>query len=220
MPITKEQIINRALGEIGVKENPPNSNKVKYNTWYYGKEVSGASYPWCMTFIQWLFKDSGLLPIKTASCSALYNKCKALGWIVTDPLPADIVLYKWDKSIKNPCQHVGFVVENVDAKHFKNVEGNTSITSNDNGGSVMLRIRPIDKSIVAFIRPPYVDEQATTPTPTAPAAKKTLDEIALDVYRGKYGVQPQRQKRLEAEGYNYTEVMDRVNEKYYKKKKK
>lgn len=218
MPITKQQIINRALGEIGVKENPPNSNKVKYNKWYYGKDVSGAAYPWCMTFIQWLFKDSGLLPIKTASCSALYNKCKALGWIVTDPQAGDIAMYKWDKSIKNPCQHVGFCTGLADAKHIKSVEGNTSITSNDNGGSVMLRVRPIDKSIVAFIRPPYVDAQATTPTPTAPAAKKTLDEIALDVYRGKYGVQPQRQKRLEAEGYNYKEVMDRLNEKYYKKK--
>ena len=71
MPITKQQIINRALAEVGVKECPPNSNRVKYNTWYYGKEVSGAAYPWCMTFIQWLFEDSGLLPIKTASCSAL-----------------------------------------------------------------------------------------------------------------------------------------------------
>ena len=208
MPITKQQIINRALAEVGVKECPPNSNRVKYNTWYYGKEVSGAAYPWCMTFIQWLFKDSGLLPIKTASCSALYNKCKELGWIVTDPLPADIVLYKWDKSIKNPCQHVGFVVENVDAKHFKNVEGNTSITSDDNGGSVMLRVRPIDKSIVAFIRPPYVDAPATTTQ-----KRKSNEEVAMEIYQGKggWGNNPGRRQKLEAAGYDYNTIRDLVN---------
>lgn len=208
MPITKQQIINRALAEVGVKECPPNSNRVKYNTWYYGKEVSGAAYPWCMTFIQWLFKDSGLLPIKTASCSALYNKCKALGWIVTNPLPGDIVMYKWDKSIKNPCQHVGFVVENVDAKHIKAAEGNTSITSNDNGGSVMLRVRPIDKSIVAFIRPPYVDAPATTTQ-----KRKSNEEVAMEIYKGKggWGNNPGRRQKLEAAGYDYYTIRDLVN---------
>ena len=214
MPITKQQIINRALGEVGVKEYPPNSNNVKYNTWYYGREVHdgdtgpNAKYPWCMTFIQWLFKDSGLLPIKTASCSALYNKCKALGWIVTNPLPGDIVMYKWDKSIKNPCQHVGFVVENVDAKHIKAAEGNTSITSNDNGGSVMLRIRPIDKSIVAFIRPPYVDAPATTTQ-----NRKSNEEVAMEIYKGKggWGNNPGRRQKLEAAGYDYYTIRDLVN---------
>lgn len=207
MPITKQQIINRALAEVGVKECPPNSNRVKYNTWYYGKEVSGAAYPWCMTFIQWLFKDSGLLPIKTASCSALYNKCKELGWIVTNPLPGDIVMYKWDKSIKNPCQHVGFVVENVDAKHIKAAEGNTSISSNDNGGSVMLRIRPIDKSIVAFIRPPYVDASTTT------ERRKSNEEVAMEIYKGKggWGNNPGRRQKLEAAGYDYNTIRDLVN---------
>ena len=40
---------------MGVKESPANSNNVKYNTWYYGKSVSGSSYPWCMAFVQWCF---------------------------------------------------------------------------------------------------------------------------------------------------------------------
>lgn len=42
--------------------------------------------------------------------------------------------------------------------------------------------------------------------------KKTLDEIANDVIEGKYGNYPERKARLEAEGYNYSEVQTRVNE--------
>lgn len=42
--------------------------------------------------------------------------------------------------------------------------------------------------------------------------KKSLDEIANDVIEGKYGNYPERKERLEAEGYNYSEVQTRVNE--------
>jgi len=42
--------------------------------------------------------------------------------------------------------------------------------------------------------------------------KKSLDEIANDVIQGKYGNYPERKERLEAEGYNYSEVQARVNE--------
>ena len=36
---TAEKILNLARGELGVKESPPFSNQVKYNTWYYNREV-------------------------------------------------------------------------------------------------------------------------------------------------------------------------------------
>lgn len=43
------------------------------------------------------------------------------------------------------------------------------------------------------------------------AVKKSLDEVAQDVIEGKYGNYPERKTRLEAEGYNYSEVQARVN---------
>ena len=42
--------------------------------------------------------------------------------------------------------------------------------------------------------------------------RKTIDELAKEVIEGKWGNQPERQQRLEAEGYNYAEVQNRVNE--------
>lgn len=39
-----EKLLSIARAEIGVAEDPIGSNKVKYNTAYYGREVSGGHY--------------------------------------------------------------------------------------------------------------------------------------------------------------------------------
>ena len=54
-----EKLLEIARAELGTKESPANSNRVKYNAWYYGREVSGAAYPWCMVFVQWCFDQIG-----------------------------------------------------------------------------------------------------------------------------------------------------------------
>lgn len=48
---TCEDVLRIAVAEVSVKESPADSNKVKYNTAFYGREVSGSSYPWCMVFV-------------------------------------------------------------------------------------------------------------------------------------------------------------------------
>ena len=47
---------------------------------------------------------------------------------------------------------------------------------------------------------------------TSTTAKKTVAEIAKEVLAGKWGNNPDRKKRLEAAGYNYSEVQAKVNE--------
>ena len=49
------------------------------------------------------------------------------------------------------------------------------------------------------------------PTPATPA-KKSVEEIAKEVLAGKWGNGTDRKKKLEAAGYNYTEVQNKVNE--------
>jgi hypothetical protein len=75
---TANDIIKLLEKEVGIKEKPANSNKVKYNTAYYGREVSGSEYPWCCVFVWWIFKQAGASELfyggkKTASCKTLYN---------------------------------------------------------------------------------------------------------------------------------------------------
>ncbi len=73
-----DKLLSTARAQLGVKESPSARNNVKYNTWYYGLEVSGPDYPWCMAFVQWCFDQSGMrLPYKTASCSSLLNWFKS-----------------------------------------------------------------------------------------------------------------------------------------------
>lgn len=168
--MTANDILKAAKKEVGVKESPPNSNNVKYNTWYYGREVhdhdinSTITYPWCCTHIAWLYRNEQNLCKKTASCSDLLRWFQSKGQVVTDPQPGDVVFMKFDKSSTALAQHVGLVIDNsIWAKQLKvrTHEGNTSVTSNDNGGCVMERVR--SKSvIVAFARPYYSDSIVPT----------------------------------------------------------
>lgn len=49
-------------------ESPLGSNNVKYNTWRYGHQVSGADYSWCANFIAWCADQCGYIE------SGLFNK--------------------------------------------------------------------------------------------------------------------------------------------------
>ena len=60
---------------------------------------------------------------------------------------------------------------------------------------------------------PAIGYKPYEPAPTpAPTPGKSVDEVAREVIRGDWGNQPERQQRLEAAGYNYSEVQVRVNE--------
>jgi hypothetical protein len=145
-----QKIIEKAQKEIGVMESPPNSNNVKYNTWYYGHEVSGAAYPWCAVFISWLFDGTGLVK-KTASCADMLEWFEAHSQIVKNPIPGDLVFFRYSTNSRR-TNHVGLVVD-VKGNTITTIEGNTSKDSNDNGGRVMRRKR--SGKIVGYARPKY-----------------------------------------------------------------
>lgn len=138
----RDKLVAVAAGEVGVKESPAGSNRVKYNTWFYGREVSGSSYPWCCAFVCWCFHETGMdeLIRKTGGCTTMMNWFKARGRLVPirEAQPGDLVFYQFDKD--SYADHIG-VVEKVTKTGVTAIEGNTSLTSNDNGGAVMRRSR-------------------------------------------------------------------------------
>ena len=151
-----DKVIAVAYAEVGTKEYPPGSNNVKYNTWFYGKPVSGDTVPWCATFIWCCFGEAGLSHLipKTASCAAILQYAKDNKRFVSasELRPGDVVLYKFATNIR-AANHVGIVAAVTD-KTITAIEGNTSITSDDNGGAVMVRYR--DRTpIVGGFRPKY-----------------------------------------------------------------
>ena len=153
--MTVDQAIRLAKSELGVTEFPANSNNVKYNTWFYGKLVQGAQFPWCAVFISYIFKDSPNLVKKTASCLDMLDWFEDHGRIVTHPQPGDVVFFKYSTN-KRRTNHVGLVISVADINNFLTIEGNTSVKSDDNGGAVMERRRTM-KNVVAFARPEYED---------------------------------------------------------------
>ena len=72
---TAEKILEIARSQIGTRESPANSDNVKYNTAYYGREVSG-KYPWCAVFVWWVFREAGFGLCKAASCATLVTLYK------------------------------------------------------------------------------------------------------------------------------------------------
>lgn len=169
--MTAEKILNIAKAEIGTKEQPKNSNKVKYNTEYYGKEVSGGAYPWCCVFVWWVFKHAGASKLffggkKSASCTTVRNGMKSQK--VKEPKAGDLVFFNFSGG-SDKVEHIG-IVESVKADgSVITIEGNTSTGNDANGGQVMTRTRK--RSVIdCFIRPEYEE----TDKPVSNSVKYTV----------------------------------------------
>lgn len=157
MNVSSKAILDIAYKQKGIKEFPRGSNNVKYNTWYYGRQVSG-NYPWCMVFVQWVFNEAGIAPIKrTASCTTLMQAAKKAGqWVEGQYMPGDIIIYKWAGS-KNKADHTGILLK-FNNPYVTCIEGNTSVSNASNGGEVCVMKRHIS-SVVGAWRPPYKEEE-------------------------------------------------------------
>lgn len=157
-----DKLIETAERFIGIKESPPNSNNVVFNTDYYGKPVSGPDVPWCMSFIWDLFRLCDLSELfyggrKTASCAALLYYAKANKQFVQpkDLQRGDIVLYRFGRT-GAAADHTGLVTA-VTTGNISAIEGNTSIGSDSDGGEVMRRLRGLD-NVVGGYRPKYKED--------------------------------------------------------------
>ena len=160
--MTAEKILEIARDQLGIKENPPNSNRCKFNTAYYGQEVSGSAYPWCAVFVWWCFRESGASELfyggkKTASCFTLLGFHKAQA-VQGNYLPGDIIFFNFNG--KKNTQHVG-ICEGWDGRYITTIDGNTAPTNEANRVAVMRRKRG-KKYIVGAYRPAYEEDDIVT----------------------------------------------------------
>lgn len=105
-------------------------------------------------------------------------------------------MYRVRKTWKSPNSQIGAfkVLDNAKAL----VDKNPGYKVFNNAGEVVY---------------PVVAKPTTKPTPKPTTnTKKSIDEVALAVIRGDYGVGADRKNKLQAEGYNYDEVQSKVNE--------
>jgi murein DD-endopeptidase MepM/ murein hydrolase activator NlpD len=145
------KVIQIALNEVGTKET--GVNNVKYNTWFYGREVNGSSYTWCMAFVQWCFNEAGIpFDFKSASVSAVYNHYKS-----TKPsmiIKTSDTILPGDVMIQN--HHTGIVVKDNGDGTVSTIEGNTT-------NSVAERTQK-KSTILGFIRHQSLGDSTTIST--------------------------------------------------------
>lgn len=153
--MTAEKLLSFARNEIGVKESPKGSNKVKYNT-----EYGGSPKPWCCVFVWWLFRQAGASELffngsKTAYAPALLTYHKKMGQAVSrDYQPGDIIFFDFNGN--GTADHVG-LCESWDGKNITTIDGNTGVGNEFNGGAVMRRTRN-RKYICGAYRPDYEED--------------------------------------------------------------
>jgi hypothetical protein len=136
-----------AVGELGAKESPANSNKNKFGKWF---GVDGVA--WCNIFVSYCFEKGAnyvLCPgFKGAGCYAkgctyvptteAWLKATGMWKGRTEPMPGDIAIYNWDGGVPD---HIGIVEEYLGGGKFNAIEGNTAVGNDSNGGQVMRRLR-------------------------------------------------------------------------------
>ncbi len=136
-------LLNWARSQIGVTENPPGSNRVRY--WDDVKMSGAQGQPWCAAFCLAGLERLGVVPVsRSVYVPQLINVYRRAGLLFSaeKAIPGDQVLYLGSLF---PLGHTG-IVESVDHgnRTITSIEGNTSagVTgSQSNGGGVYRRVR-------------------------------------------------------------------------------
>lgn len=191
---TAQDVLNLARSQLGTSESPMGSNKVPYNTWYYGRPVAGADYPWCSVFVSWLFctlNAENLIGRRSMYSGDLLAWGQAHGEEVPveRAQPGDIVIFKWNAS-HTITDHIGIVeAHGLGTRTVSTIEGNSA-------DMVRRNLRTLGSTcLMWFIRPKY----SSTPTPPVKKQEddgmlyggspyKTSDKTFTfpDCYRDKY----------------------------------
>lgn len=143
----------------------------------------------------------------------LYNRLGELAKRVTEALGEDEIFRVQTGAFMNKAyadahlekvKDAGFSTYMVkDDKFYKVQTGAFRVKEYANAQMERLKSAGFD----AFI----TSEGGTPATPTTPP-KKSVDHVALEVIKGKWGNGADRKRRLKEAGYNYSEVQKRVNE--------
>lgn len=143
-----QALLDVARSQLGVHEDPPYSNRVKYSAWY------GMVGPWCDMFVSWCADQSGNRDVigrfaYTPSHEAWFRS-KGREVSIRDAKPGDIVFFNFI----GRTSHVGIVEANR-GDGLITIEGNTNGAGSRDGGSVMRHFRSWSSGIVSVHRPAY-----------------------------------------------------------------
>ena len=206
MGVYANDIVEQAQAWVGCNEKDGSFKKIidTYNAHTPLARNYKVKYgdAWCATFVSAVSikcKATNIIPTE-CGCQQMIELFKKKGTWVEDenrtPKAGDIIFYDWqDNGLgdnKGWSDHVG-IVEKVYDNTIYVIEGNYR-------ESVKRRLISINAKYIRGYGVPKYD------------TKKSIDVLAKEVIKGLWGNGASRRQKLEAAGYDYKEVQNRVNE--------
>lgn len=148
-----DRALERAIGQVGQKENPLRSNWGHPVQDYLASLNIFFAASWCMAFLYWCFKDAaGQLGIKnpmarTGGCLAQLSQSEKYK-VVGPPAVGDIFIMDHGHGLG----HCG-IIEKIDPNGtLHTIEGNTNDTGSREGIEVERKVRKQIPPIIAYLR--------------------------------------------------------------------
>lgn len=137
----REQVVNTAEAEIGVKEETGNNDGERIAEYLAISNLKG-NYPWCAAFIAWVFHECGLKAPVSAWCPDWFEPRKVVyyrgGKRNRTPQPGD-VFGIWFND-KGRIAHCG-LIHSIDGDRVTTIEGNTNPSGGREGDGVYKKFR-------------------------------------------------------------------------------
>jgi len=184
-----QDLLDVARSQLGVHEDPPYSNRVKYSAWY------GMVGPWCDMFVSWCADQSGNKDVigrfaYTPSHEAWF-RANGREVNIRDAKPGDIVFFDFI----GRTSHVGIVEANR-GDGLVTIEGNTNGAGSRDGGSVIRHFRSWSSGIVSVHRPNYISSEEFTMDAEAAAAFFATNVRILEIEQREIERDKRRWRRL------------------------
>ena len=151
-------IMQKAESFLGMTDQPTGSNNIIFNTDYYGSEVSGWEYLWCVVFIWDIFRMCGLSELfyngeKTNQCIKVHQWGEEQGLLIPkdEGRYGDIVIFSWNG---DSFDHIGFICKKNEDGSYTTIEGNTPPAPDSPVRGVFQKKRAVDY-IYSIVRPRY-----------------------------------------------------------------
>ena len=143
--------------QIGVREEPPGSNRGDDVERYLRTIGLSGGYAWCAAMVYSDAHDAAVdlnqtnpLP-RTGYCPELERYARINKILKTSPEVGDVFLSYGSPEGYRRASHTGHVIE-VRRRSFVTIEGNTNLGGSREGIGVFKRERPLDSSRYSFIR--------------------------------------------------------------------
>lgn len=150
---TAAELLRIAEHYVGTTEHPAGSNCQPFS-----KALNRPCEAWCADFVAFCLRLAGVrIPSESAYTPTMFAGFRTAGLSVPIAAiaPGDVLFFDFPDK-RTGIQHVGFAATSIQPAGVGTIEGNTSGGdggSQDNGGGVYRRVRPL-RYIVGVGRPP------------------------------------------------------------------